>query len=76
MKSSIAIAAALVLSSFVFNPGSAAARGAGHGPVGMGQSGHGVTHVQPAFFGWRGYGRWGYGPGWCYWHPYVCYRNQ
>lgn len=21
-----------------------------------------------------GYG-WGYGRGWCYWHPYVCYRN-
>ena len=81
MKSSIIIAAALVLSSLVFNPGIAAARGAGlggasHGPVGMGQSGHGVTHVQPAFFGWRGYGRWGYGPGWCYWHPYACYRYR
>ena len=22
---------------------------------------------------WRGYG-WGYGRGWCYWHPYSCYR--
>jgi hypothetical protein len=20
--------------------------------------------------------RWGYGRGWCYWHPYVCYRNR
>lgn len=19
---------------------------------------------------------WGYGRGWCYWHPYACYRNQ
>jgi len=19
---------------------------------------------------------WGYGRGWCYWHPYVCYRNR
>ncbi len=18
---------------------------------------------------------WGYGRGWCYWHPYACYRN-
>ncbi len=25
---------------------------------------------------WRG-GRFGYGRGWCYWHPYACYRfNQ
>jgi hypothetical protein len=23
----------------------------------------------------RGYGYgWGYGRGWCYWHPYACYR--
>ena len=21
-----------------------------------------------------GYG-WGYGRGWCYWHPYVCHRG-
>jgi hypothetical protein len=19
---------------------------------------------------------WGYGRGWCYWHPYVCYRSR
>jgi hypothetical protein len=23
----------------------------------------------------RGNG-WGYGRGWCYWHPYACYRAQ
>ena len=24
---------------------------------------------------WHGRG-WGYGRGWCYWHPYACYRAQ
>ncbi len=23
----------------------------------------------------RGRYGWGYGRGWCYWHPYACYRN-
>jgi len=22
------------------------------------------------------YRGWGYGRGWCYWHPYVCYRSR
>jgi hypothetical protein len=79
MKSSIAIAAALVLTSLVLNPGSAAARGGGHGqigsshgPVGGGHIGQGATRMQPAFRG-RSLG---YGPGWCYWHPYACYHNS
>ena len=21
-----------------------------------------------------GHAAWGYGRGWCYWHPYACYR--
>lgn len=81
MKSSIAVAAALVLTSLAFIPGTAAAKGGslggGHGQIGAGQSGHGVYRAHPAFWG-RGfrYG-YGYGPGWCYWHPYSCsYRNR
>ena len=58
MKTSIAIAAALVLTSLVFIPVSAAARGAGHGLSGSGQIHQGVTHIQPAF-GRRGFGGFG-----------------
>jgi len=58
MKTSIAIAAALVLASLAFIPGSAAARGTGHGPSGSGQIHQGVTHIQPAF-GHRGFGGFG-----------------
>ena len=75
MKSSLAIAAALVLASLAFTTGTAAARGGGfgggHGQIGMGQSDRGGNHARPAFFGRYG---WGYGRGWCYWHPYACYR--
>ena len=67
MKSSIAIVAALVLASLAFNPGTASARGAGHGSIGTGQIGHGGSQVHPNY----GYG---YGRGWCYWHPYRCSR--
>jgi hypothetical protein len=83
MKSSIAIAAALVLASLAFTTGTAAARGGGFGggfggghggQIVVGHSGHGANHAQPAFWG-RGYRYgYGYGPGWCYWHPYSCYR--
>jgi len=71
MKSSIAIVAALVLASLAFNPGTASARGAGHGSIGTGQIGHGGNQIHPAFWGIFRYGR-GYGRGWCYWHPYSC----
>ena len=91
MKSSIAIVAALVLASLAFSSGSAAARGSGmggghdigsghdfgsgHGQIGAGLSGHIVNHAQPAFSS-RGYRYgWGYGRGWCYWHPYACYNR-
>ena len=77
MKSSIAIAA-LVLTSLAFIPGAAMARGGGGhemgGPVHGGQGG--TTHVQRAWRGgYGGYG-YGYGRGWCYWHPYACYRTR
>lgn len=66
MKSSIALAAMLVLTSLVINPGIAAARGGGHGQAagrtGTGHVAQGTTHVHPAW--WGG----GYGRGWCYWH--------
>ncbi len=71
MKSSIAIVAALVLTSLALIPGTASARGGGHGSIGTGQLGHGGNQVHPAYR----YG-WGYGRGWCYWHPYSCYRNS
>lgn len=45
MKSSIAIAAALVLTSLVLNPGAAAARGGGHAQIGAGQSGQGLKRA-------------------------------
>ena len=77
MKFSTAIAAALVLTSLVLSPGIAAARGGAHGQVarqsGSGRTAQGTGHVHPAWWG-RGYGR--YGRGWCYWHPYACYRNS
>jgi len=31
-----------------------------------------LGHASPNYG--RGYG-YGYGRGWCYWHPYVCYRS-
>jgi len=72
MKTSIAVAAALVLSSLAFTPGTAAARGAGHGPVSMAPSGHSIIHPQPVSSGKHSDYGWGYGRGWCYWHPYSC----
>lgn len=73
MKSSIAIAA-LVLTSLALNPGTAAARGGGHGQIGAGQAGQTTMHAQSAWWG-RGYGYGRYGRGWCYWHPYSCYNR-
>jgi hypothetical protein len=34
--------------------------------------GYGYGYRPFAYRRW-GYG-WGYGRGWCYWHPYACYR--
>jgi hypothetical protein len=77
MKSSIAMVAALVLASLAFIPGTASARGGGHGSIGTGQIGHGGHQVHQTFFGGHSYSYgWGYGRGWCYWHPYACYRNS
>jgi hypothetical protein len=43
----------------------------GRGPVGLGGTPTKITGASPtAYFGRYG---WGYGRGWCYWHPYACY---
>ncbi|MGA3139415.1 MAG: hypothetical protein ABSD09_11095 [Xanthobacteraceae bacterium] len=34
----------------------------------------GPNPSNPGTPSYRGYG-WGYGRGWCYWHPYACYRR-
>lgn len=79
MKSSIAIAAALFLTSLAFIPNAASARGIGSGHIGTVYHGHGSYQGHPGYgarYGYRygySYG-YGYGRGWCYWHPYACYR--
>jgi hypothetical protein len=58
-----ALAAAALLLAAALPAGAAAAfRSPAAGRVTI-QSGH-------ATLGW------GYGRGWCYWHPYVCYRGR
>jgi hypothetical protein len=63
-KLSVALVAAVVLGSAALAPTSASAWGRGFG---------GGWHGGGFHQGWghRGYG-YGYGQGWCYWHPYRC----
>jgi len=65
------IAAAVAAVSTLL-PGDASAFGRGHAtaaPVRV------ITSMSaPSVrYGYRS--GWGYGAGWCYWHPYVCYRR-
>jgi hypothetical protein len=62
-----ALTAAALLFAATFPAGAAhAIRGPATGTVTI-QSGH----ASPNWGGGYGYGR-----GWCYWHPYVCYRGR
>lgn len=58
-------AAALLLAAASAANAAHVSRGPSAG-VSMAQPGH----TSPNF----GYGH-GYGRGWCYWHPYACYRH-
>lgn len=59
--------------------GGASARSAGafsSSPPHMGTSSGSQAGPVATQANWHG-GRFGYGRGWCYWHPYACYRfNQ
>ena len=57
-------AAALLLAAALPAAAAHALRGPGTGMVTIQQG-----HASPNY----GYG---YGRGWCYWHPYVCYRSR
>jgi hypothetical protein len=62
-----ALAAAALLLAAALPAGAAhAIRSPGTGTVTI-QSVHASSN-------WRG--GYGYGRGWCYWHPYVCYRSR
>jgi hypothetical protein len=63
-KISIALVAAAALGTAALAPTSASAWGRGGGF-------HGGFHGGYGGWGHRGFG-YGYGPGWCYWHPYRC----
>jgi hypothetical protein len=62
-KISFALVTAVALGSAAFAPAPASAHGFGGF---SGWHGGGFTHRAFGF----GYG----GRGWCYWHPYACYR--
>jgi len=72
-KLTLAVAAIAALATSTLVPAGAAA--SGHGNLGAVPVKVVSSHPTQSFG--RGYGRygWGYGPGWCYWHPYVCYRR-
>jgi hypothetical protein len=65
-KLALVLVATAALGSAAMVPTSASARGFGgfHGYHGYHGYGYG---------GYRHFG-WGYGSGWCYWHPNVCYQ--
>jgi hypothetical protein len=68
-KISFALVTAIALGSAALTPAPASAHGFGgwHGG-GFGHRGFGHRG-----FGHRGYGYgYGFGRGWCYWHPYAC----
>jgi hypothetical protein len=69
----VALAAIATLATSTLSPGNAMAFAQGSRAAAPTR----VTTSTPApSVQWsRGYG-WGYGRGWCYWHPYVCYRNR
>ena len=58
------LATALLLAAALPAGAAHAVRGPGAGTVTILPG-----HASPNY----GYG---YGRGWCYWHPYVCYRNR
>jgi hypothetical protein len=60
-------AAALLFAAAIPADAAAAIRG-----VGGTMTVH-AGHASPSYGGGYGHG-YGYGRGWCYWHPYVCYR--
>jgi hypothetical protein len=67
----LALAAVAVAAVSTLMPGDASAFSRGNPTAGP-------THVitsTPALVARSSYG-WGYGRGWCYWHPYACYRNR
>jgi hypothetical protein len=45
----------------------------GHAPP-MGGGSPPIGHPAPTP-NWWGHGGYGYGRGWCYWHPYACYSR-
>jgi hypothetical protein len=68
MLSTIRIAAAVATAAVLLSA-TGGAQAASRGPSG---GGFAPIKAAPAY---RGYG-WGYGRGWCYWHPYACaYRR-
>jgi hypothetical protein len=68
-KISIALVAAAALGTAALAPTSASAWGHGGGFGGF-HGGYGGFH-RDFHRGW-GYRSGGYGPGWCYYHPYEC----
>jgi hypothetical protein len=63
------LAAIVALSASTWMPADASAPGHGNRTVAPVRivSSHPVKSLR-----WGGRG-WGYGRGWCYWHPYACY---
>lgn len=64
----LASAAAIAVAAFALMPTTASAFGRGNPTAAPARV---VTSI-PALSVRLRYG-WGYGRGWCYWHPYVCY---
>jgi len=72
--STIRVAAAIATATVLLaaaGGAEAAFSGPSHG-TGTAPISHPVTPPTKAAPAYRGYG-WGYGRGWCYWHPYACY---
>ena len=67
--SMLALAATAALAMSTLTPGSALAFDRGNRAV---APAHVIVtaHASSYRYGW------GYGRGWCYWHPYACYRAQ
>ena len=82
-KLALALVATTALGAAAMTPTTASAWGHGgyHGGFHGGFHGfHGYRGWGHRYWGFRGYGfrsyGYGYGRGWCYWHPYACYRYR